>query len=346
MKKHRVNRDIDTRAARSNLPRKGKLCRPAFHPEFYLGLGRGFRYDPVLMFRSALIFSCVFFLLASGARAEAASDPATQAGFVPHKALYKIALVSTKSSSQILNIDGQMYYQWQPGCEGWTSDNRFKILYEYADSEPMAVESDFSTFETFDGKSLNFTSQRKRDGEVFEEMRGQALMNGEGGEANFSIPEGLTFKLEPGTLFPMKHTLEVMRRLKAGEKLFSSTIFDGSDEKGPVEINTFIGKEVDGTEGFAKADGLDLSLLQSKARKARLAFFPLSNPEATADYEMDVILHENGVISDMQIHYGDFSLSQRLVAIEKQESTCQNGGKDGEKKKDDPPKPRLEKTGE
>jgi len=275
-----------------------------------------------MFIRAFLSFALLICAAAAIAAPAAAPDPATKAGLVPHKALYKIGLVSTKSGSQILDIDGQMYYQWQAGCDGWTSDNRFKILYEYADSEPMAVESDFSTFETFDGKSLNFTSQRKRDEEVFEEMRGQALMAEAGGEASFTIPEGLTFKLDKGNYFPMGHTLAVLAKAKAGEKFFTSTIFDGSDEQGPVEVNAFIGKDVKGAEGFTASKDLDVKLLDSPARKVRLAFFPLSNPESAADYEMDVVLHENGVISDMQIHYEDFSLSQKLVALEKQESGC------------------------
>jgi len=36
-----------------------------------------------------------------------------------------------------------------------------------------------------------------------------------------------------------------------------------------------------------------------------------------ADYEMDVIFHENGIISDMFIEYKDFSVTQKLVALEK-----------------------------
>lgn len=289
-----------------------------------LGLARHFRYDPGLMFYRACLL-LLFFCLPAGAAF--AADPATSAGFVPHKALYKIGLVSTKSGSQIVNIDGQMYYQWEPGCEGWTSDNRFKILYEYADSDPMAVESDFSTFETFDGKSFNFSSQRKRDDEVFEEMRGQTLLDQEkgAGEASFSIPEGLTYKLEPGTLFPMQHTMEVLKHVKAGEKFFKATIFDGSDEAGPVEVNAFIGKEINGADGFQPSKDLDLSLLKDKAYKVRLAFFPLKDTEAASDYEMDVVLHENGVISDMVIYYEDFSLSQKLVALEKQDGTCKPG---------------------
>jgi hypothetical protein len=279
------------------------------------------------MFCRAFLLLSFFLLLTGGAFAGVPADPATAAGFIPHKALYKIGLVSTKSGSQIVNIDGQMYYQWEPGCEGWTSDNRFKILYEYADSDPMAVESDFSTFETFDGKSLNFSSQRKRDDEVFEEMRGQALLDKEdgSGEADFSIPEGLVYKLEPGTLFPMQHTMEVLKHIKAGDKFFKATIFDGSDEAGPVEVNAFIGKEINGADGFKQTEDLDLALLQGKAYKVRLAFFPLNDTEAVSDYEMDVVLHENGVISDMVIHYEDFSLSQKLVALEKQEGTCKAG---------------------
>lgn len=277
------------------------------------------------MLRKLFIFIGVFYLATSSAFAADPADPATAAGFAPHKALYKIGLVSTKSGSQIIGIDGQMFYQWEPGCEGWTSDNRFKILYEYADSDPMAVESDFSTFETFDGKNFNFSSQRKRDEEVFEEMRGAALLDQKdgSGEADFSIPDGLSYKLEPGTLFPMQHTLEVLKHIKAGDKFFNAVIFDGSDEAGPIQVNVFIGKEVDGVAGIPTSKDIDASLLQGKARKVRMAFFPLKDNESTSDYEMDIVLHENGVISDMTIYYEDFALSQKLVALEKQTGSCQ-----------------------
>ena len=66
------------------------------------------------------------------------------------------ALVSAKNGSQIINIHGQMFFEWKPSCEGWITNHRFTLAYDYADSPAMTISSDFSTFEGFDGKSSQF----------------------------------------------------------------------------------------------------------------------------------------------------------------------------------------------
>ena len=241
--------------------------------------------------------------------------------FKPHKALYDIKLESTRSGSQILNISGQMFYEWQPVCDAWITNHRFNILYEYADSAPMRITSNFSTYESFDGQTLNFTSQRKRDGDLFEEIRGSAAISvGETGVALFTVPSDLKFDLPLGTLFPVAHSMAVAEKIKSGEKFYSARIFDGSDEEGPVDVNAFIGKIVE-TE-FEDTAAIDESLLESPARKVRLAFFPLQNEEAASDYEMTLAFHENSLISDMIIDYDDFSVSQKLIAVEPMKDGC------------------------
>lgn len=266
------------------------------------------------MQRSFFLFLMI--ILCGAGNSAFSADPARDAGLVPHKALYQIKLASTKSGSQIVNVEGQMFYEWQPSCEAWNSSHRFKLLYEYADSKPLNVTSDFSTFEPFDGKSLNFTSQRKRDGRVFEEVRGSATLD----EALYTIPDGLSYDLPEGTAFPMQHTLTLLEKAKAGKKFYTTTMFDGSDEEGPVEINAFI-RGADAEVIEASGD-IDEDLLGGQRWKVRLAFFPLNNAEETSDYEMDLLLHENGVITNMFVEYDDFSITQNLVALEKLESSC------------------------
>jgi hypothetical protein len=182
----------------------------------------------------------------------------------------------------------------------------------------MRITSDFSTFEPFDGSRFNFVAQRKRDGEIFEELRGDAQIGDEGaGSIHFRMPADVSYDLPAGSLFPMRHTLAVLENIRAGKTFFNATIFDGSDQDGPVEINAFIGgKEMDGVDGIAEGDKIDKSLLDTKAHDVRLAFFPLSKQEAGADYEMSLIFHDNGIISDMSVDYQDFSVTQKLTALE------------------------------
>lgn len=250
-----------------------------------------------------------------------ASPPSWAAGggLAPHKAIYDIKMVSRHSGAQVLNISGQMMFEGKSTCDAWTTDHRFKLLYEYADTAPMHITSDFSTYESADGKDFSFTSRREHNGELFEEIRGHAVLDAQKkGEAVFSLPEGLKFDLSAGTLFPVSHTETLLRKVSAGQKFFSATVFDGSDQDGPVEINAFIGKPVTDIKAVtAPAKAIDGTLMASPAHNVRMAFFPLHKPEAEADYEMDIVLHDNGIISDMLIDYGDFSVTQKLVALEK-----------------------------
>ncbi|HEY0900974.1 MAG TPA: DUF1849 family protein [Micavibrio sp.] len=264
-------------------------------------------------------------------------DKTGHAALAGHKALYQIEMISKRSGSQILNIHGQMYFALQPGCDGWTTDHRFNLYYEYADSAAMQITSDFSTYEPLDGQSFDFTSRRRRDGTLYQELRGSATRDDQGfSHVTYSTPAGLTYNMAPGGLFPMAHTAAMMTHIRAGHKIFNAVVFDGSDEEGPVEINTIIGKALPAAR-ITQGPAIDAGLVALPARQVRMAFFPLQAEGPTSDYEMDVVLHDNGVISAMEVDYGEFSVSQKLVALEKLAvPAC---GNDAPKKADHTPAP-------
>ncbi len=262
-----------------------------------------------------ILFVCVGFAPPSRA---ALNNPTKEAGIVAHKALYDISLSSKKSNSNISNISGKMFYEFKSSCDAWISNNRFDMLYEYPQGHAVRMTSDLSMHESFDGKEFNFTVQRKRDGDLFEEIRGSASPIA----AKYSKPKGLIFELPQGTLFPMAHTLSVLKKIKGGEKFYNATIFDGSDAEGAVDINSLIISEA--APLSVKSDDVEQALIDSKAWNIRLAFFPLNDFEATSDYEMSIIFHENGVISNMGVDYGDFSVTHKLIALKPLDDGCLN----------------------
>ena len=274
----------------------------------------------------AFVFACHFVPMESahalglfGSKKEIDKDDISDV-LVPHKALYDIDLVATRSGSQVVNISGKMFYEWKPTCDAWTTDHRFNLFYEYTDSPGMKITSDFSTFETFDGESFNFSARRKRDNNLYQELRGKAVVADKGGEAKFTMPEDLKFELGKEAMFPMAHTVEMVRNARAKKKFFQAVVFDGSDDEGPVEINTFIGKPINALSVLEPSDQLDMSLLNTNAWNIRMAVFPVLKKDEFSDYEMSMVFHENGIISDMLIEYDDFSVTQKLVALEKLES--------------------------
>ncbi|MGB0719060.1 MAG: EipB family protein [Bdellovibrionales bacterium] len=252
-----------------------------------------------------------------------AQSAAAGAELAPHKALYDIRLKGARNGSQIVDIKGKMLYEWGEDCDGWNTKHRFDILYEYADSPAMRITSDFSNFESYDSESLNFVSTRKKDGQPFEAVRGAAqIAQNKKGKADYTRPKGLSYDLPAGTLFPTAHSMDVLKAIKAGRKFHNAVIFDGSDEDGPVEVNTFIGAKIEAPLHDPAGASIDQALLQSPAHKVRLAFFPLKDRLETADYEMSLTLLENSVITDMSIDYDDFTIHQSLIALEPVAPAC------------------------
>ncbi len=269
----------------------------------------------------------LFVSVTLSASASATLDRARQVGFIPHKALYEIRLKSKKSSAKVSNIHGKMMYEWKPSCDAWISNHQFDMTYEYIETPPVRITSDFSNYESFDGKRFNFTSTRKAGETVLDEIRGgvEGDIVRNGGVATYNKPESKEFSLPQGTLFPMAHTLGVLDEIKAGKKFYKATLFDGSDEDGPVDVNSFIGKEAAYTIPEEHAKDIDKDLVAAKSWNIRLAFFPLNKYAVTSDYEMSLVFHENGVISRITIDYDEFSVVQKLVAIEPLDDACDTG---------------------
>lgn len=255
-------------------------------------------------------------LLLSGASPAALA--ATSMDIAPHKAIYEIKMIAKGSGAQVVNIGGEMFFELKAGCEAWTTDHRFNLNYEYIDSPPMQITSDFTTYEPYAGHTLDFNARRMRDGVLFEELRGQAEVTADKeGMATYTVPSDLRFKLPAGAMFPMAHTAFMRDQIAAGKKFFSATVFDGSDDEGPSEINIFVGKDTTFTPPAESKDSIDKTLVSAPAHNLRMAFFPLAKGEAEAEYEMSTIFHMNGIISAMTVEYKEFTVSQTLKALQK-----------------------------
>lgn len=232
-----------------------------------------------------------------------------------HKAIYDIRMKSTQTGSQVLDVRGKMLFTFKKSCDGWISNHQFSLDYQYTGTPPLDVESKFTSFEGFNGKLLNFSSSRVTNGEPDQQLRGLATISGGAGNiARFSIPEDLSFPLTGTTLFPAAHTIKLIEAAQKGEKIVNAQVFDGSDDKGPVEINAVIGKKI-----LPQIDGkLDKALTGGSGWLMRLAVFPNADDDnqTTSDYEMTMNLLENGIIRDMTVDYHNFSVSQKLIAVE------------------------------
>ena len=63
-----------------------------------------------------------------------------------HKAIYDIRMTSTSAGSQILDVRGKMLFTFKKSCDGWISNHKFALNYEYTGTPPTEVETNFTSF--------------------------------------------------------------------------------------------------------------------------------------------------------------------------------------------------------
>jgi hypothetical protein len=239
---------------------------------------------------------------------------AAAAEIAPHRALYQMTLGSTKGETGVASASGTMAYQWGEACDGWTVEQRYRLKMGYSEQADVDIASNFVTWESKDGLRYRFNQKETRNGEGGEGVHGEAHLDGpgKGGAAEFASPEQKTITLPPGTLFPSAHTILLIDKAKAGENFLSKQIFDGSTEETAVLVSGVIGPKVDPDPDAAKKN----PLLNRPGWRVRLAFFPADQAAEKPEYELGMVLLDNGVSREMTIDYGDYTIKAKLDDIE------------------------------
>lgn len=240
----------------------------------------------------------------------------------PHRALYSMSLSSAKSNSGVAAANGSMVYQWGETCEGWTIEQRYRLRMFYAQGPDVELTSNFVTWESKDGLRYRFNERKLRNGQVDEEVRGEARLEGpgQGGVVEFIKPETTKLDLAPGVLFPTAHTLMLLERAMAGESFFSRQVFDGASFENAVQITAVIGAEQTPEEAARRAgsngDGIRSPLLERPSWRVRMAFFSADSKIESPEYELGMRLLDNGVSRELSLDYGDFVIRAKLDELE------------------------------
>ena len=233
---------------------------------------------------------------------------------MPHRALYTMTLSRAGADSGVTAASGTMAYKWGETCDGWTIEQNYRLKMGYAESADVAIASNFVTWEGKDGLHYRFNQSETRNGAEQEEIRGSATLDGpgKGGTAAFEKPPGKRFVLPPGTMFPSAHTLMLLGKAQAGENFVSAHIFDGAAVENAVLVSAVIGPKTEPDADAAKKS----PLLNRPGWRVRLAFFPADPKAEKPDYELGMLLLDNGISRQMVIDYGDYAIRATLDDIE------------------------------
>lgn len=240
--------------------------------------------------------------------------------FAPHEAEYELHLDQNRPNSQVLRADGKLLFTLTDGCDGWTTDQKMEIKFLYAQGQQATITVQTSSWEANDGSSYTFSSRTLNNGKETEAFRGKASLSAAGGEASYSLPKGKTLKIAAGAIFPNQHTILILQRALAGEKVPNQQVFDGTDDKALSDVSVFLGKPQVMADDKTVPEKLRREpLLQGQAWATHLAFFPVADkpnkqPDdemeaiGTPDYELKLDLLANSVARGLLIDYGNFTV--------------------------------------
>jgi hypothetical protein len=239
---------------------------------------------------------------------------AIAAELAPHRALYTLGLERSDGESGVTGASGTMAYELGETCDAWTVEQRYRLKMGYSESPDVTIASSLESSEAKNGLRYRFDHNETRTGED-EKTAGTAKLDGEdkGGAIDFDSPSDKKIKLPPRVLFPTAHTALLIDKAIAGENFVSKQIFDGGAADGPVLVSAVIGAKVEPDPELAKKS----PLLDHPGWRVRLAFFPPDQKVEKPDYEIGMVLLDNGVSRDMVIDYGDYAIRAKLDDIEK-----------------------------
>ncbi len=243
-----------------------------------------------------------------------------------HRALYEITLESVRNGSEITDLRGRMMLEWADACDGWTVNQKVRMVLSHIGGPPLNNEFSFTSFESKEGERFRFSMRSSADGRPYEEFvgtatRGAPAKSTSGGHVEFTLPDGVEIELPEETMFPSEHMFLVVERALAGERMIARTVFSGTGPDSVHEVTAFIGPEIPkdskrvGAED-PEADDAMLGLTGLRSWPVAMAYFPYEQQELEPEFEVSYRLLENGVAGNLLLDYGEFAMRAVLDKIE------------------------------
>ncbi len=235
-------------------------------------------------------------------------------GLEPHLAAYRLAVHGIPGSGDLSDVQGGLVIEWRLACDGWLSRQRLSFVATTDEGQDVRHDVRFSSWEAMDGSRLQYTIRSFGADGVDQEYRGEAKLGSGGGAglASFSAPETKEVKLPPGTVFPTEHLQRVLAGAGAGVQLLSHDVFDGWGFDALTQITSVIGapRKIEARAGDAT------DAVGKRAWPISMAYYNVERGADTPEFEANFLLSENGVLRDLVLDYGDFSLDAKLEKLE------------------------------
>lgn len=248
------------------------------------------------------------------------------AALASHVAIYDLRLATSRGKRALESVRGRIVYDFSGNpCEGYAL--QFRQVSALDTGEGRMVMSDLrsTTWEDADGKSFRFNSENFMDEKLNESADGRAERGSNGVVVQLAKPRAK--KLEVGeVVFPTAHMRKILDAARAGQRLFETPVFDGSESGEKVyQSLAVIGPAI------APDQKKPTDAAADKAELAGLARWPVTisyfdeagrrgEGEQTPVYAISFEMYENGVSRALRLDYGDFVVDGVMTSLELRDS--------------------------
>jgi hypothetical protein len=235
-------------------------------------------------------------------------------GLTPHRAVYALDLGTARSDSSVTQARGRLEFEWDDVCDGWTVSQRTSLSVVHRTGGELSSNWTVNSWESKDGLSYRlFVRHFSPDGKA-EVVKGTARLEGpgEGGVATYRGTEERRLELPRGTLFPTEYSLEMLDLAERGALPVWRVLFDGFGQDDLQGVNAALVKAI----GEGESASIEAGLIAGQPSwRIRLAYFPLDQQTPEPDREQGFRVFANGVVDELVIDYGDFTIDAVLEAL-------------------------------
>jgi hypothetical protein len=234
---------------------------------------------------------------------------------IPHRAIYSMNLVGSPGDGGLSNVHGVMTYEFKDQCDAWAIESKVYMRLQYVNNSESENIRSMLTWESKDGLNFDFRLKDVTDGKLVEEIKGTAVMDGNifGGAVKYTQPSLRKVILPPRTLFPTAHIKALIKYAIKGGKHLTTTVFDGATLENPYEVSGVIVAR-SGIKNPAPA--ISEALTKIASWKIRMAYFPVKSREQTPEFELDIEMRADGIVSRFVQEFDDYSIEARLSQID------------------------------
>ena len=118
----------------------------------------------------------------------------------PHRAVYGMFLAGTSSAQAPSAIRGVMSYEFRDKCDGWQTDTQVLLRTAHGSGPEVENVRIMKSWEAKDGRGFRFGFSETHGGRERARIKGAAVLDENGGVAEYPQPVPRRITLPPGTL--------------------------------------------------------------------------------------------------------------------------------------------------